>query len=209
MKRLIHSSQSSIVAPYATAGISFSLLDALLGRVASKVPTVLVREGELTLFHELSKNTNVQTRSFADLKDASIFANGKTELVLVCLDKAEDEKQFAAHDQFIDSVAALVASSTSNNYVGMYTGNSAPSDLLWTFPNPNAAFFAQSQFGSFDIINNLNNQTNTTTNYFTGPILETFMIMIALFIMVMVGICNLCNLQVPEQYENPKQHKQM
>jgi hypothetical protein len=209
LKSIIESSKSSLVAPYATAGTSFSLLAPILDRVAGKVPLVLVREEDTTLFLELSKTSDVQIISIKDLKSTNVFTSGKTSLIVVCFDKAYEAPDFAAHAIVIANVSQLVSSATSGNFVAMYTGDSAPSNLLWTFSDPNAAFYAQSQLWELDQTSNCTGNCTIHT-YMTGTMLEVFMVVIALLVMLFVGICNICALQVPETYETPKpSQKQM
>jgi len=209
LKRIVESSQSSLVAPYATAETSLSLLDTVLERLSSKVPLVLVREDGSTLFLELSKNSVVQTISIRDFKSSSLLASGKPHLVVVCLDKAYNAEDFAAHDEIITSLSQLVSTTTSGNFVGMYVGDSAPSTLLWTFPDPNAALFEAPQFALYEVLPDNTTTNNTLHTYMTGTMLEVFMVVIALLVMLFVGICNICALQVPEAYENPKPQQKM
>lgn len=210
LKSIIETSQSSLVAPYATSGISFSLLDTLLARVASKVSLVLIRDAESPLFQELSRRSDVQTLATKDFTKSDLLYNGKTALIVVCLDKAQSADDIIAHAGFIASISKSVSTATSGNFVGMYTGNAAPSNILWTFPNPNAAFFEQPQLGMWEVQagNNTGNYTGPRT-YLTGTVLEVFMVVIALLVMLFVGVCNICNLQVPETYEAPKPQQKL
>ena len=82
--------------------------------------------------------------------------------------------------------------------------------FIQTFENPNAYLFRPSYLVDrywtsveVDPDNTTGNGTGPRT-YLTGPILETFMVVIALITMVFVGMCNLCKLQTPETYEVPK-----
>lgn len=205
LKSLIESSTSSLVAPYATAGVRFSLLNSILAGLVGKVPVALVREEGSSLFLELSKKEGVNTISHKDLKNTQEFSG----LIVVCLDKATGG-DIAAHGEIISSVSQLVSSVTSGNYAGIYTGDSASSDLLWKFPNPNAALFAQSEFASWESLPQARagNSTYKPHTYMTGTMLEVFMVVLGLLVMVFVGICNICALQTPEQYETPKSHHQ-
>lgn len=205
LKGLLENSGSSIVAPYATTGNALSLLDSLLSRLADKHSILLVREQGSTMFEEI-KHLNVRSITM----DTFSGGDNKADLIVVCFNKAADADHLAAHDMTIKAISDKISATTSGNYVGMYTGNTAPfSHTLWTFPNPNAALFEQPQayspYGVEDpsIIGNYTQRT-----YFTGPIIETFMVVAALLTMVFVGVCNICALQVPETYETPKQQKQ-
>jgi hypothetical protein len=205
LKGIVETSKSSFVAPYVTSGIHFSLLDNILDRIASEIPVVLVRDEGSHLFQSLSRRDSVQVVSVSNFKEASI-SNDKASLIVVCLNRAHDAQVLASHGDIIISISRQISSITSGNFVGMYTGNAAPSELLWTFPDPNAALFAQPRFGLWEAPLYAANNTNHTAprTYMTGTMLEVFMVVIALLTMVFVGICNICALQVPETFETPK-----
>jgi len=208
LKSLIDSSKTSLVAPYATAGTRFSLLNSILAGLVHQVPLVLVREEGSSLFLELGKKEGVETISTKDFKEALTSKSLFKGLFVVCLDKTTGA-DIAAHGEIISSVSQLVSSVTSGNYAGIYTGDSASSDLLWKFPNPNAALFEQSEFASWEALPQarVGNTTKKPHTYMTGTMLEVFMVVIALLTMIFVGICNICALQTPEQYETPKSHQ--
>jgi hypothetical protein len=216
LKNIVESSKSSLVAPYVTASNQYSLLDSLLVSVTRNMKgqgsVLLVSDAGASILPELSGQSGVQTTTLSELKGYSnLFTNGVADLIVVCLSEADTVKEFEAHDELIGSLSQLVSTATSGNFVGIYTGNSVTSsDIITTFENPNAYLFRPSYLVDrywtsveVDPDNTTGNGTGPRT-YLTGPILETFMVVIALITMVFVGMCNLCKLQTPETYEVPK-----
>jgi len=215
LKNIIESSKASLVAPYVTASNQYSLVDALLARVSSKLTpkgtVLIVRDaGSAQFLLELSSLPH-QTATTSELKGSNLFTNGVADLIVVSLPFADNVELFKAHDELIGALSQMVSTATSGNFVGMYTGNAIiSSDIITTFEDPNAdlhrPYYLSTRYWSSVTVDTTNATSNTSSprTYLTGPILETFMVVIALITMIFVGMCNLCKLQVPETYEAPK-----
>lgn len=206
LKSIVESSKASLVAPYVTAGSQYSLLDSVLARIVRNLgegSVLMIREEGSSLLSSVSRYHSVQSMSISDVK-ADTFANGVPALVIVCLDKAVNTAQFSSHGATVEAVNQAVSTATSGNFIAMYTGNSAETSTQWTFGSQQARSMSTYYSVVGDGYGNSTGNGTEPRTYLTGPILEAFMVLIALFTMLFVGLCNLCKLQVPEQFETPK-----
>lgn len=239
LKDALEAAKSSLVIPYATA-TEFSLLDEPLLEVYDSIKqgsVFISRVAGSELFSALARQTGVKTVEIdsliAELKSANAFANGVTDLVVVCLDKAVTGKQaiFATHDELIGSISGSIRTATKGNYVAMYSANApVASRLIWSF-EPTSEYernFYYNSDSNNPIVGNdtdptstptptptptpypsYNNTNSTKINYFPGALIEVYLMVAIMIAMVFTGGCAIFSLQTPDRWEAPKAKREM
>lgn len=220
LKDTLEAAGSSLVIPYATPA-EVSLLDEPLLDIHDSIKgsIFISRVAGSELFSRLAHQSGVKTVEIdsliAELKSANVFANGMTDLVVVCFDKATGKQAvFAAHDELIGSISGSIRAATKGNYVAMYSANTpVTSNLIWTFEQISIEE-DEYYYGlrMFDAANGTNGTTNSTTNsttshkinYFPGPLIEVYLLVSILIAMAFTGGCAIFSLQTPDRWEAPK-----
>jgi len=217
LKSAFEAAGSSLAIPYATVG-SFSLFDEALSHAfepSTQGSIFISRMPESDLFVRLGGQSGVTTVEIdslmTELKSSNVFANGVTDLVLICFDKSDrhNEATFSSHDALIGTLHEGIRTATNGNYVAMYSASRpSPSLVLWTFEQPSDAEYIQYVLDSNNCTSNCTNST-VSINYFPGPLIEVYMISAFLIAMLFTGGCAIFSLQTPDRWEAPRmKHEQ-
>lgn len=216
LKESVEAAKASLVMPYATVE-EVSLLDDPLSHLFDSIKEGSIFVSRLAgseLFIGLGRQSgvkNVEINSLiSELKSANAFTNGVTDLVVVCFDKPTTGKQvatFASHDELIGTISGSIRTATKGNYVAVYTANTpAASRLIWTFEQHSEVEFYHSLRSELVDYNcsDYSNCSNSTINYFPGPLIEVYLLVSILIAMAFTGGCAIFSLQTPDRWEAPR-----
>eukprot|EP00029_Vermamoeba_vermiformis_P007210 TRINITY_DN3051_c0_g1_i1.p1 TRINITY_DN3051_c0_g1~~TRINITY_DN3051_c0_g1_i1.p1 ORF type:complete len:295 (-),score=78.54 TRINITY_DN3051_c0_g1_i1:80-964(-) len=143
----------------------------------------------------------VKAAKLADVKKA-LSTSSKVLVVELTTAGADVEATFAAHDQLVSEVMALVAEK-SQGFVAVYTGKSDVSahlDVEW-----------EVEFASYMMEETNTNGTNTTTintgflHYFPGGQLQNIVIVMLFIAIALLGVCLIDGTQTHDRFAEPGQ----
>jgi len=219
LKETLDAATSSLVIPYATVA-QISLFDRALSNAYESMKegsVFIARAADSDLFILLGRQSGVKTVEIdslmTELRSANAFANGVTDLVVVCFDKPASSKAatFSSHDEIIGTISQGVQSGTKGNYVAMYSANMpSASRFIWNFDShTETERFAKRYIFADTNVTNITNSTNSTNttytvNYFPGALIEVYLITAILLAMVFTGGCAIFSLQTPDRWDAPK-----
>jgi len=221
LKKAVETATSSLSMPYAT--VEASLLDSVILDTVDRVDgsVFLSTVGASNLFSRLKQQDGVNSVAIeslmATLKEANVFHNHKTDLVIVCFDhyQVHAGNMYYDHDTVIGQLTASIGA--EGNYVAVYAANMPiKNEFVWTFAQHSRAEFQRNvdlyMFDVADNSSNSSNSSNTTTStitYFPGPFIEALLVCTILITMLFTGACAIFSLQTPDKWEAPKSKRDL
>ncbi|EGC31164.1 hypothetical protein DICPUDRAFT_99296 [Dictyostelium purpureum] len=176
-------SKSSVYIPYSLGGVS---------KILSEI------KGSILVYGQAEIKGAKQINELSEIR--STLSNGKVDIVVVVLDKNQDET--------IRKVESIVEKSS---FASFFTAESAQE---FNIQENYVKQMSESKVVTKETINNnpdLEASSEVPThhkyfNFFTGPVLESYLIVGILLAILFTGLCCITDLQVPDRCEvAPKQ----
>ncbi|EGG19884.1 hypothetical protein DFA_06987 [Cavenderia fasciculata] len=215
IKSNMESAGSSVFIPYATTSGNF--VSSILNSLASDFQGQIYVASESASSFKIAGASHIELTNIKKSLPSSIFSNQVADILVVVLPKTES---YAQHNEHIKQVSKIVE---SKDTVTFFTAENI-TPLSFNLDQENEVV---SSFGSraFDPVVNANSSSGSNSsasssssssggktgggddyfNYFTGPVLETYLVVMILLAILFTGICCIGDLQVPDRYEAPKQ----
>ncbi|KAF2072601.1 hypothetical protein CYY_006079 [Polysphondylium violaceum] len=214
LKTSFESAASNVYIPYTQTSGSF--VSSVISQIKDEINGQLIVAKDFNSQFDIEGATIVSLDSVSDI--SNIMKNKVLDVLIVVL-----PNEIESQDQIISKFETL----SGSNFVSFFTSESASEvDIKMNFqhnvisrqefvshlvnadsaskhsseapPAPTPAPSSSSSSGSEE-------GQHKYFNYFTGPIMETYLIIGILLAIFFTGLCCLLDLQVPDRYEAPKQ----
>jgi len=202
LKNTFESAESNVYIPYThTSG-------AFVSTVVSQIKNQI--NGQLFVAKDFASDFNIEGATVVSLDSVSdisnVMSNNVLDVLIVVL-----PNDFKSQDQVISRFQTLVG---STKFVSFFTSESASEvDIKMNFEHN---LITRQDFESKLLEQTVESSTSSDSsssepgqkkyfNYFTGPVMETYLIIGILLAIFFTGLCCLLDLQVPDRYEAPKQ----
>mmetsp|Transcript_19999 Transcript_19999/g.22257 ORF Transcript_19999/g.22257 Transcript_19999/m.22257 type:complete len:309 (-) Transcript_19999:151-1077(-) len=142
------------------------------------------------------------------IDNSGIFADGSTDLIIIRFKTKYDQ---LSSDEIVGKVNTLISKETSQ-YVSVFTAELATApDCLFTVPGQSKRSIEQNPTGPTgptvaptEAPSSNTTEQNWFEKYFPGWFWTSFLVNFFIFIVLMIGLCALADIQVHDKFETPK-----
>jgi len=216
LKRFVETSPSSLVLPYVFSthniqerpNIGTVIVDDIIKHLPSSANVIVAsNDAEVATIKSIEKVKVISLNELSKMAHQShwdILSNGVTDVIVVYLDKADQDNSREVINAGDDYMNNIVASLKRANYVAAFTADSPVDSIHQSFPSTHPVLqrFAAS-------VQQVLDETYVATNddgLMPDSIVEALLVMLPFLIILFVGVCCTYNIQSVLKFdaERPK-----